>query len=170
MTPAEIARTETRARIVAEARRWLGTPYHHAADVLGAGIDCGMILVRVFVDAGLVAPFDPRPYPADFMLHRDEERYLEIIRSLASHEYDPREVSPPAGDVVVWKQGRTFSHGAIVTGAPGTASGWPYVLHAYSPAGMVEEVDVRREGRMMQLAGQPRPMRAFSYWPAGEGV
>lgn len=30
----------TRAAIVAEARRWLGTPYRHQASVIGAGADC----------------------------------------------------------------------------------------------------------------------------------
>ena len=30
----------TRAAIVAEARSWLGTPYHHQASRKGAGADC----------------------------------------------------------------------------------------------------------------------------------
>ena len=38
-----------------------------------------MLLVRVFVDTGLCPPFDPRPYPVDWHLHRSEERYLGFI-------------------------------------------------------------------------------------------
>lgn len=30
-----------RAAVVAEARSWIGTPYHNCADVKGAGVDCG---------------------------------------------------------------------------------------------------------------------------------
>jgi cell wall-associated NlpC family hydrolase len=43
-----------RATVVAEARSWIRTPYHNCADVKGAGVDCGMLLVRVFVDTGLM--------------------------------------------------------------------------------------------------------------------
>ena len=64
--------TATRQQIVAEARSWIGTRYHACADAKGTGVDCGMLLVRVFVDCGLVAPFDPRPYPIDWHLHRSE--------------------------------------------------------------------------------------------------
>ncbi len=70
---------EQRAAVVAEARSWIGTRYHNCADVKGAGVDCGMLLVRVFVDTGLCQPFDPRPYPPDWHLHRSEERYLGFL-------------------------------------------------------------------------------------------
>lgn len=151
-----------REAVAAQARRWIGTPYHHAADVLGAGVDCGMILVRAFVDAGLIAPFDPRPYPADWMMHRDEERYLDLVGRFAARELGPGE-APRTGDVVVWKHGRTFSHGAIVTGPPGTFGGWPWIVHAYADAGRVEQVDVSKTP-LMRLGGAARPMRTFSYW------
>ncbi len=71
-------------RVVAAARAWIGTPYHHAADVKGqGGVDCAMLLVRVYCDLGLVEPFDPRPYTRDWMLHRDEERYLGFLLARA---------------------------------------------------------------------------------------
>jgi NlpC/P60 family putative phage cell wall peptidase len=35
----------TRARVVAEARTWIGTPYHHQASLRGIGTDCiGLVL------------------------------------------------------------------------------------------------------------------------------
>ena len=60
---------------------WIGTPYHHAADVKGrtGGVDCAMLLVRVYCDRGLVEKFDPRPYTRDWFLHRNEERYLGFL-------------------------------------------------------------------------------------------
>ena len=83
--PAEAGEASARAAVVAAARSWIGTPYHHAADVKGrqGGVDCAMLLVRVYCDLGLVEPFDPRPYTRDWMLHRDEERYLGFLLARA---------------------------------------------------------------------------------------
>lgn len=122
----------TADRIVAEALRWVGTPYHHAGDVLGAGVDCAMLLVRVFVDLGLVEPFDPRPYPPDWMLHRDEERFLGWIARVG----EPVE-TPSRGDVVIYRVGRCFAHGGIVD-TPTT------MIHADRDAGRVERCDLAR--------------------------
>ena len=85
-----------RAAVVAEARSWIGTPYHNCADIKGVGVDCGMLLVRVFVDTGLVPPFDPRPYPADWHLHRSEERYLGFVFDRCCEVAQPQ-----PGDVMV---------------------------------------------------------------------
>jgi hypothetical protein len=83
-----------RRAIVREARSWVRTPYHPQGDIKGIGVDCGMLLVRVFVDTGLCAPFDPRPYADDWYLHRAEERYLGFIFDRA------KEVAAPLpGDV-----------------------------------------------------------------------
>ena len=35
-----------RAAVVAAAREWIGTPYHHMADIKGVGCDCAMLLER----------------------------------------------------------------------------------------------------------------------------
>ena len=118
-----------RARVVAVARAWIGTPYHSCADIRGVGVDCGMLLVRVFCDLGLCAPFDPRPYASDWHLHRGEERYLGFVFDRC-HE---RETARP-GDVAVFRYGRCYAHGAIVTGLDPLT-----IVHAYSPAGCVLE-------------------------------
>lgn len=152
-----------RAAVVAEARRWIGTPYHSEAAALGAGVDCGMILVRTFVDTGLIEPFDPRPYAADFMMHSAEERYVGLVQRFAARELDLAAEPPRPGDVVVWKHGRSFSHGALVTGRPGTLSGWPWVVHAFAGGQVVEEIDTTGAD-LMRLGPGRRPMRAFSYW------
>lgn len=111
---------EARAAIVAEARSWLRTPYHHAARVKGAGVDCAQILVEVYSAAGVIERFDPGFYPSDWMLHRDEERYLETVRRFA-HPV----ATPLPGDVAVYRFGRCVSHGAIVIE-------WPIIIHAYA--------------------------------------
>ena len=100
---------EMRATIARAARGWIDTPYRHAADIKGAGVDCGMLLVRVFVDLGLVAPFDPRPYTHDWMLHRSEERFLSAMLERATAVE-----TPDIGDIGLWLVGRCYSHGGIV--------------------------------------------------------
>jgi NlpC/P60 family putative phage cell wall peptidase len=97
--------------IVAEARSWLGTPYHHMADIKGVGVDCGMILVRVYCGLGLVDEFDPRPYTRDWHLHRSEEIYLQTVERCAD-EIDREDLD--LGDIVVFRVGRCYSHGGIV--------------------------------------------------------
>lgn len=100
-----------RERIVGEAMRWVGTPYHHRAAVLGAGVDCGQLLVQVFAGAGVIEAFDTGDYPHDWHLHRSEERYLAFVQAHADEiELGER------GDVVVFQFGRCFSHGGILIG------------------------------------------------------
>jgi cell wall-associated NlpC family hydrolase len=142
-----------RTAVVTEARRWIGTPYHHASDIHGAGVDCGMLIVRVFVDTGLCMPFDPRPYTQDWHLHRSEERYLGFVFDRC------REVEEPqAGDVICFRYGRCFSHGGIVTGVKPLT-----LVHAYLPARCVLEEALAHNH---ELSSERRERRFFSYWKA----
>lgn len=153
-----ITESDERAAVIASARRWLGTPYHHRASVLGAGVDCAQILLEAFVGAGIVERFDLGTYNIDWHLHRNEEKYLEVIESYCRRIDDcdlplverPGLVVQPA-DILVFQVGRTFSHGALVTD-------WSYIIHSYFRARMVEEVSIH--GTEMAT----RPMRVYSYW------
>jgi cell wall-associated NlpC family hydrolase len=149
---------EERARVVAETRSWIGTPYHNCADVKGVGVDCGMLIVRCFVDTGLCGAFDPRPYAPDWHLHRGEEKYLGFVfdrcAELAEHE------EAQAGDVIVFKYGRCYSHGGIITGAS-LGRGKLVFVHAFWPAKKVIE---DRLDRNLQLSHKDRAHRIFSYW------
>jgi cell wall-associated NlpC family hydrolase len=161
------AESEQRAAVVSQARSWIGTPYHNCADVKGAGVDCGMLLVRVFVDTGLCPPFDPRPYPADWHLHRSEERYLGFVfdraceistgvaaAGAAAASPTRRPIGP--GDVMVLRFGRCHSHGGIVTNATPLR-----IVHAYYQARRVVEEEVDRSAVLSDPARNPR---FFSFW------
>ena len=69
-----------------------------------------MLLVRVYCDLGLVETFDPRPYTRDWFLHRSEERYLGFLSARSREVREPGE-----GDIVLFRVGRCYAHGGIVT-------------------------------------------------------
>ena len=116
----------TRAQVVAESRRWIGTPYHHHGRVLGAGVDCAQILCAVYEACGLVSHVDPGAYPRDWHKHRSEELYLGWLHKVGAREIDQGQ----AGDVAVFQFGRTWAHGGILIDAE-------TVLHAYVDRGVI---------------------------------
>jgi NlpC/P60 family putative phage cell wall peptidase len=105
------AADDLRGRVCAEARSWLGTPYHHHARVKGAGVDCVHFLCGVYEAVGILPPTDPGIYPQFWHRHRSEEVYAQAIDLRAD-----RVQTPCPGDVVLWKFGRTHSHSGIYVG------------------------------------------------------
>jgi len=137
-----------RASVVAEALSWVGTPYHHHARIKGAGVDCGMVLAEIFERAGVMPAVDPGDYPADWMCHRSEERFLGIVETYA-HKI---EGLPKPGDIALFQWGRCISHGAIVIE-------WPQILHAYKIAGGVVLDDAEQNKDL-----EPRLAGFWSPW------
>jgi len=149
-----VSETEMRAAIVAEARSWLGTPYHHQARVRGVGVDCAMLLAEVYEKAGAIPHLPTPEYPADWMLHRSAERYIGFVLEHAREITGPPQgPTPLPGDIVLWRVGRCFAHGAIVTE-------WPLVIHAFVRQ-PVQEIDAERRGPLSFDGGKPRPRRFF---------
>lgn len=141
---------DQRGRVLAEARRWIGTRYVHEGNVLGHGVDCGMLLVEVYAAAGTINWFDPRPYSPQFHFHRDEQFYLGHLERLA------REVkTPQPGDAAIWTVGRVFSHGGVVTGWDGK---YATVVHALQSEGVCLEEKIER-GRLLR-----KPVKYFNFW------
>ena len=132
-----------RLAVVQEALSWVGTPYHHHARVKGAGVDCGMLLAEVYERTGVMPHVDPGDYPADWHMHRSEERYLELVQQHAA----PIEGLPKPGDIALFRWGKCLSHGAIVIK-------WPEVVHAYVMTGQVVLDDAVRNHHLgPKLAG-----------------
>lgn len=123
---------QQRAAVVAEAERWLCTPYQHRQHLLGVGVDCAWLLIEVYNAVGLMPLIDPGPYAQDWHLHRSEERYLDWL-----DRYGHPVETPQRGDMAVWRFGRTYSHGAVVVDEH-------RVIHAYRDIG-VEYADKREE-------------------------
>lgn len=115
-----------RAVLVAAGRTWIGTPYHPEGRVKGVGVDCLTFLAGAFIDAGLVPKDMYIPtYARDWHLHQGEERYMNGILQYCVEVPGPPERLPLPGDIVMWRYGRCFAHGALV-------AEWPLVIHAKS--------------------------------------
>ena len=115
--------------VVTEARKWIGTPYHSGARVIGVGVDCGQLLIGVYENAGVIPAGDCEPgaYAFDWHLHRSEEKYLHWVQKYC----DIIDGDPLPGDIAVFQFGRCVSHAGIVTE-------WPRIIHAYVDMGVIE--------------------------------
>lgn len=137
-----------RNRVVRIALEWLNTPYHPHAKLKHVGCDCATLLTEVYAEAGVVPPIELEHYSPEFMLHRSEEIYLQTVAKYG------REIPIErlgVGDVVVWKFGRCFSHGAIVLE-------WPRIIHAVMGRGVL----LGDASNDADLLG--RPVKFFSPW------
>ncbi|HEY2710064.1 MAG TPA: NlpC/P60 family protein [Caulobacteraceae bacterium] len=136
---AEAAELAGRAAVCAEARSWLGTPWHHRGRVKGVGVDCAQFPLRVYAACGLVHDFDTGEYPRDWHIHRGEERYLGFVQRIAA-EIEPAAAQP--GDLLLFRIGRVYSHGAILLA-------WPQGIHAAVNEGCVTLVDLDRDAGLI---------------------
>lgn len=153
-----MSEAEERARVAKIARSWERTPYRHMGRVKGAGADCLTLLAEVFHEAGLIPKIDIEFYPKDWMHHRSAERYLEGLLCY-THEIF---TEPQQGDIILWKVGRCFSHGAIVLD-------YPLIIHAQAGVGVMQEnaenaAWLTHVGENTSEKGKPRERRVFSYW------
>lgn len=139
---------QDRLRVVEIARSFVGTAYHHRGRIKGVGIDCAQLLVEVYAEAGLIERFDTGEYPMDWALHRGEERFLGFV---AQHA-EPTAYAL-AGDVLLFRYGRCYSHGAIVVDDR-------LMVHAFIERGV--ELVERDEFAH-------RPHRAFTLFGATDG-
>jgi cell wall-associated NlpC family hydrolase len=153
-----------RAAVVRIARQWIGTPYHHRAMLKGVAADCVTFILATYQDAGLLGAMALPDYSPQWHLNQGGELYLEALAGRFVEIPGP----PQPGDLVLWRFGRSFSHGAI-------AIEWPLVIHALWGA-CVQLDDASRANRLTTVGlgepgqGKPRPTRFFSYWhDAGHG-
>jgi NlpC/P60 family putative phage cell wall peptidase len=153
-----------RTEIVAEARSWVGTPFHHQGRVKKAGCDCiGMVLgalhnvgarSRARDEAGNVVPFtafdrtDYSPDPnSDRLEHTLDEHLIEIpVASIRK------------GDVLLFKIIHLPQHVGIVGDHP---SGGLSLIHAYSPAGKVVEEPLGKMWLTRVIAAYRVPSACF---------
>lgn len=106
---------------VAEARRWLGTPWHHQARLRGVGVDCIGLIVGVAEGLGIAAP-DITDYgrrPDNVMLKRGLRRHMRRVSKIIP------------GDVLLFELDGVAQHVGIATDVG--------VIHAHAQSRKVVE-------------------------------
>jgi NlpC/P60 family putative phage cell wall peptidase len=113
----------TRGEIVAEARRWIGTPYCHQASLCGAGCDCLGLVRGVWRSLLGAEPEAPPPYTPHWAEALGQESLLEAARR---HLVEVAPGMARAGDVLIFRMGTGVpaKHCGVMT-ADGT------LVHAY---------------------------------------
>jgi cell wall-associated NlpC family hydrolase len=104
--------TITRQSVADAALSWIKTPYVHGQRLRGKGVDCGMLLIGVYAQAGVIEEFEPDVYPPDWHLHRSEEKFIRIVERFADRV--PNDTALLPGDLIVLKYGRCHAHGGIM--------------------------------------------------------
>lgn len=143
-----------RHRAVAEALTWEGTPFHDCSKLKGVGVDCANYIYEVYRNCGLVDPDYVVPeYTAQFLLHSDKELFLEIVELFCRQVTDR---GPLPGDLMMYRYGRCFSHGALVTS-------WPKIIHARKLAGRVLQGDAVADQDLLFVRPRfARPSRLYT--------
>ena len=121
--------------IVAQARTWLGTPFHHQARLKGKGCDCLGLIVGVVDEMGLkdahgrlLSSYDEITYPKE----PDGAYLIEKLTDLLD-EVPIRDAR--AGDLALFKVRENPQHLAILTDYEGTLG----MIHSFAPSRRVVE-------------------------------
>lgn len=98
----------SRADVVAAARQWADTPFHHQARLKGVGVDCVGLVIGVARELGLIAPdFDVVGYPR-------VPDGTSLMALAATHMQAIERNSMQPGDVVVVSFDRDPQHLGIL--------------------------------------------------------
>lgn len=103
------------AVVVATARGWIGTPYHHQASLKGVGADCLGLVRGVWREIFGRDAEAPPPYAPDWAETDQGEAMLQAARR---HLIEIAVEDRAAGDVVIFrmKRGAAAKHAAILAG------------------------------------------------------
>jgi NlpC/P60 family putative phage cell wall peptidase len=127
--------------VVSEARRWIGTPYHHQASVPLVGSDCLGLVRGVYATLYGTEPESPPPYTKEWGEYDREELMLNaasrhLVCKLRAKDKEVLTLVErfwSAGDILFFRAriGAAAKHCGI-------SSGNGRMIHAYSGVGVVE--------------------------------
>lgn len=138
----------TRAQVVASARLWLDTPFHHQARLRGVGVDCIGLVIGVARELNLVAPdFDVSAYPR-------VPDGLSLMSTAREHMNEISRESMQAGDIVVVSFDRDPQHFGVLGNY---RHGGFSIIHAASNAGRVIETRLMFSEHMKYVAAFALP-------------
>lgn len=102
----------TADQIVAEAKTWVGTPYHHQACVKGVGVDCAMLVYGVATACGLELLNIPTNYSTQWNIHNEDPWLIRVLEQYGCEQIPVEQTKP--GDILCFWVGKTFGHLGIM--------------------------------------------------------
>ncbi|GGF53237.1 hypothetical protein GCM10007301_10870 [Azorhizobium oxalatiphilum] len=124
------ADVDRRARIIAEARAWVGTPYHHRASVRGAGADCLGLVRGVW---RTVMGTEPEALPAYAPDWAEALRQETLAEAAARHLVPVALTDIAPGDVLLFRfRAHLPAKHCAILASPST------MVHAYDGAAVCE--------------------------------
>jgi NlpC/P60 family putative phage cell wall peptidase len=121
------------ARVLAEARSWIGTPYRHQGSVKGAGTDCLGLLRGIWRAIHGAEPEAVPPYTEDWA----EPGRKEVLFAAADRWLvrKPLELAAPADVLLFRMREDSIAKHLGVAAAVGPEASF---VHAYSGHGVIE--------------------------------
>lgn len=119
--------------VVAEARRWIGTPYLHQGSLIQCGADCLGLFRGIWRSIFEREPAEIPPYTRDW----SEINSVEVLLQSADRILNRKSIeSMDPGDVIIFRMrsGRVAKHLGIST----ILSGHQAFVHSYTGHGVVE--------------------------------
>ena len=130
-----------REKLIAAAREFVGTPYHHRGALKRVGVDCATLIKLAFEHSGIRPPIDVEAYSRQWHLHSEDPLYEKAILANGGREV----TEPQPGDLVLYLEegAKVHGHAAIVTGINPIR-----IIHAYAPSRCVLEGAEAEFGRL----------------------
>ena len=133
------------ARVIFEARKFIGTPYHHQAALCGVGCDCLGLVRGVWRGLYGFEPESPTPYERSWAIADGDETLRDAARR---HLYEIEPEKFAAGDVLLFRW-----RGDVTARHLGIATSLTHMIHAHEGA-VVAEVPIGLWRRKIAFAFQ----------------
>jgi len=121
--------------IVAQARTWLGTPFHHQARLKGKGCDCLGLIVGVVDELGLKDRNGMKLAAYDEVTYSKEPDGAYLIQKLTGLLEEVPIAEARAGDLALFKVRENPQHLAILSDYEGGLG----MIHSFAPSRRVVE-------------------------------
>ena len=121
--------------IVAQARTWTGTPFHHQARLKGKGCDCLGLIVGVVDELSLKDKHGQPLAGYDEVTYSKEPDGAYLTEKLTALLDEVPIVEAQAGDLALFKVRENPQHMAFLTDYENTLG----MVHSYAPARRVVE-------------------------------
>jgi NlpC/P60 family putative phage cell wall peptidase len=140
----------TRAQVVAEARTWLGTRWHHQAAAKGIGSDCIGLVAGVARELGIIGGAEFQSDPAIRGYGREPDP--KMLLSACARYLEPVHLPEiQLGDILVLRFETEPQHFALVS-----QRGPDYMIHAFAQARRIVE-------NRIDAVWRSRIVRAYAY-------